>query len=197
LVQAPAKRNTPLARANQTRDRPEKPVYSIVRLFNRDREPADQPCNLVQMLGIMFLDGVREPQQAFVVAQIGNIARHDRRHGSEQVGSQQIGSQQVGGKGWHRISSRKTLQLQNSSPIESNWRLAPCPRRMPGLHGRVADYVPHWTGNDGKSLSWRGFPVPSATLPEKDIWSFASPKGFVIRSPLANICFAYSSVAQR
>jgi hypothetical protein len=50
LVQAPAKRNTPLARANQMRDRPEKPVYSIVRLLNRDREPADQPCNLVQML---------------------------------------------------------------------------------------------------------------------------------------------------
>ena|SRR6185437_16174199 len=29
------------------------------------------------------------------------------------------------------------------------------------------------------------------------IWSFASPGGFVIRCPLANDCFACSSVAQR
>ena len=58
-------------------------------------------------------------------------------------------------------------------------------------------YVPRRTGISGKSLSEREFPVPSTMAPEKVIWSFASPKGFVIRSRLANICFAYSSVAQR
>ena len=66
-----------------------------------------------------------------------------------------------------------------------------------GFAQGVAGYVPRRTGNGGKSLSRRGFQAPYTMAPGMDIWSFASPKGFVIRSRLANICFAYSSVAQR
>ena len=38
-------------------------------LFDRDGEPADQPRHLVQVLGIMLFNGLREPTQTFVVAQ--------------------------------------------------------------------------------------------------------------------------------
>jgi len=40
-------------------------------LFDRNREPPDQPGNLVQLLGILFLKGLRKPDQAFVIAHRG------------------------------------------------------------------------------------------------------------------------------
>ena len=38
------------------------------RLFNRHGEPGDQPRDLIQMLGIVFFNGLREPKQALVIA---------------------------------------------------------------------------------------------------------------------------------
>ena len=46
-------------------------------LLDRNREPPDQPRNLVQMLGIVIPDGLREPNEAFVIAQRGYVARND------------------------------------------------------------------------------------------------------------------------
>ena len=50
------------------------------RLFDRHGEPADQPRDLIQMLGIMLFNGLREPKQAFVVTHGGNVAWDDRRY---------------------------------------------------------------------------------------------------------------------
>jgi hypothetical protein len=43
-------------------------------LFDRDDEAPDQPCDLVQMLGIMLRNGSRQPDQAFVIAQGRDVA---------------------------------------------------------------------------------------------------------------------------
>jgi hypothetical protein len=48
--------------------------------FDGDGEPRDQPRNLVQMRGIMSLNGLRKPDQALVVAHRGYVARDDRGH---------------------------------------------------------------------------------------------------------------------
>jgi hypothetical protein len=61
LVQASAKRNMPAPVASRRRRRGES------RLFDRHGEPGDQPRDLIQMLGLMRFNGLREPQQAFVV----------------------------------------------------------------------------------------------------------------------------------
>jgi hypothetical protein len=49
----------------------------------------------------------------------------------------------------------------------------------------------------GKLLPDHGFQPPRGTPQKAAIWSYASRKGFVIRCPLANMCIAHSSVAQR
>jgi hypothetical protein len=63
-------------------------------LFDRDREPRDQPRDLVQVVGIVFFDRLGKPNQALIVAQRGDIAWHDGRHRFHQNG-------QV----WHEITS--------------------------------------------------------------------------------------------
>jgi hypothetical protein len=50
------------------------------------------------MLGILFFNGSREPNQAFVIAQGGDVARLDRPNRPDGNG---LGV-------WHRITSRKT-----------------------------------------------------------------------------------------
>jgi hypothetical protein len=55
-------------------------------LFDRNSEPPDQPRNLVQMLGIAILNRLREPDQAFVIAQDGDILWDDRRHRPSEIG---------------------------------------------------------------------------------------------------------------
>ena len=72
-------------------------------LFDRDDEASDQPCDFVQMLGIMFGDGLRQPHQAFVIAQGRDVAGYDRRNRPEENG---LG---VG----HGITSRKTGACAN------------------------------------------------------------------------------------
>ena len=49
-------------------------------LLDRNREPPDQPRNLVQLVGILILNGLRKPNKAFVIAHRGSVARNDRRH---------------------------------------------------------------------------------------------------------------------
>jgi hypothetical protein len=66
-------------------------------LFDRNDEASDQSCDFVQMLGIMFRNGLREPNQAFVITQGRNVAGYDRRNRPEENG---LG---VG----HGITSRK------------------------------------------------------------------------------------------
>ena len=55
------------------------------RLLDRHGEPGNQPRDLIQMLGIMLFNGLREPKQAFVVTHGGNVAWNDRRYGADQV----------------------------------------------------------------------------------------------------------------
>jgi hypothetical protein len=55
-------------------------------LFDRNREPPDQPCNLVQTLGIVILDGLCEPNEAFLIAHRGDVVWDDGRHRSHQIG---------------------------------------------------------------------------------------------------------------
>jgi hypothetical protein len=92
LVQASAKRNMRAPVAEPP------PVTLESRLFDRHGEPGDQPRDLIQVLGIMRFNGLREPKQAFVVTHGGNVAWDDRRNRAYQVGR----------NGWHRISSRET-----------------------------------------------------------------------------------------
>ncbi len=183
LVQAPAKRNmrAPVAEAAAGR--------AGGRLFDRHGEPGDQPRDLVQMLGIMLFNGLREPKQAFVVTHGGNVAWNDRRYRA------------VSGRsaGWHQIRSHETRHDRAFWPIESNWR--------PGSITPVYDEIAPAMGSSGRWPGGRNrrtnrcnagrFPAPLHASAQPVIWSFASPKGFVIRCPLANLCFACSSVAQR
>jgi hypothetical protein len=92
LVQASPKRNTPRNAAglgvSQSRLSATCPQYFGLEsdLFDRNREAPDQPCDFVQLLRIMNLDGSREPNEAFVVAHRGYVVRNDRWHRPDMVG---------------------------------------------------------------------------------------------------------------
>src|SRR5437868_15460596 len=92
------------------------------RLLDRHGEAGDQPRDLIQVLGIMFFNGLREPKQAFVVTHGGNAAWDERRYRPDQVGH----------NGWHRISSHETRHLGASGPTETKRR--PSPRLMGMTH---------------------------------------------------------------
>jgi hypothetical protein len=96
LEQGSPKRNTPLARI-KAGDAPVPRRFCGLGcdLFDRNREPSDQPRNLVQPLGILRLNGSRKPIEAFVIAHRGYVVWYDRRHRPHQNG-QEI---------WHRITS--------------------------------------------------------------------------------------------
>jgi hypothetical protein len=55
-------------------------------LFDRDDEASDQSRDFVQMFGIMFGHGLRQPDQAFVITQGRDVAGHDRRNRPEENG---------------------------------------------------------------------------------------------------------------
>src|SRR6202040_4260788 len=57
-------------------------------LFDDNRKPSDQPCDLVQLLGILRLNGLRKPSEALVIAHRGHVAWNDRRHRPYQRGQQ-------------------------------------------------------------------------------------------------------------
>jgi hypothetical protein len=73
-------------------------------LFDCDREPADQPRHLVQLLGIPVLNGAGKPNKAFVIAHRGYVAGNDRRHRPYEIGLDV----------WHRITSGG-IRLQQTS----------------------------------------------------------------------------------
>jgi hypothetical protein len=72
-------------------------------LFDRNGKAPDQSRHLVKLRGILFFNGLREPNQAFIVAQGRDVTRHDRRNGPDENG---LGV-------WHRIISRKTPARPN------------------------------------------------------------------------------------
>ena len=49
-------------------------------LLDRHCEPRDQPRHLIQMFGIVLFNGSREPKQALVIADGGNVPWNDRRY---------------------------------------------------------------------------------------------------------------------
>jgi hypothetical protein len=99
LVQGQPKRNTAIAQGKPAIRRPPRAASgSRYDLFDRNREPPDQPRNLVQMLGILIPDGLREPNDAFVIAHRGYVVWDHRRHRPYASG------QDV----WHRITSSKS-----------------------------------------------------------------------------------------
>src|SRR6266850_6405753 len=125
LVQASAKRNMPAPVAEPP------PVARESLLLDRHGEPGDQPRDFIQVLGIMRFNGLREPKQAFVVTQGGNVAWDDRGNRAYQVGR----------NGWHRISSHETRHDRTFWAIESNWRpdrshLCMTELRLPGSSQR-------------------------------------------------------------
>src|ERR1700730_276454 len=69
-------------------------------LFDRHDEPPDQPRDFVQTVAVVIPDGLREPNEALIVAHLryldGYLARNNRR------------SPSIGLCVWHRISSGNT-----------------------------------------------------------------------------------------
>ena len=84
------------------------------RLFDRHREPRNQPRNLIQMLGIMLLNGLRKPEKAFVVTHSRNIAGTIEGTRPDQVG---------------RMAGIESAPINPARPslwpIGSNWRPGP------------------------------------------------------------------------
>jgi hypothetical protein len=50
---------------------PEAALCSESDLFDSNRKPSDQPCDLVQLLAILRLNGLRKPDETFVIAHRG------------------------------------------------------------------------------------------------------------------------------
>src|SRR5258708_19655889 len=88
LVQASPKRNTPVATAKAGLSAIASQYFRGLEgdLFDCHREPADQPCDFVQLLLIANLDGSRKPNDAFVIAHRGYVAANDRRHRPDPTG---------------------------------------------------------------------------------------------------------------
>jgi hypothetical protein len=55
-------------------------------LFDGNGKPRDQPCDLVQIAGIVIPQRARKPSEAFVVAHRGGVVRNDGGYRSNQVG---------------------------------------------------------------------------------------------------------------
>jgi hypothetical protein len=77
-------------------------------LLNRNREPPDQPRNLVQSRGIVIFDGACEPSEAFVITHCDYIDRNDRRYGPYAIGLDI----------WHRTTSAE------SGAVHGPWRMS-------------------------------------------------------------------------
>ena len=156
-------------------------------LFDRDREPPDQSCNLVQTFGIVILDGLREPNEAFFIAHRGEVVWDDGRHRSHQIGLDV----------WHRITSMARIRHGRASRVNASFSGSVRGAQMqPERPARYPIAILRRCEKDDKSLRRRQFASLPDVASELPIWSFARLGGFVIRSPLRT-GFAYSSVAQR
>jgi hypothetical protein len=82
LIQGQPKRNTAIGRAESAIGYCLSDTLLVWEcdLFDRDREPSDQPCNLVQTFGIVILDSLCEPNEAFLIAHRGDVVWDDGRH---------------------------------------------------------------------------------------------------------------------
>jgi hypothetical protein len=98
-------------------------------LFNRNREPPDQPRNLVQSRGIVIFDGACEPSEAFVITHCDYIDRNDRRYGPYAIGLDI----------WHRTTSAE------SGAVHGPWRMS-----LFGARLGDAEASPHrlWRASD-------------------------------------------------
>ena len=101
-------------------------------LFDRDDKASDQPCDFVEMFGIMFGHSLRQPSQAFVIAQGRDVAGYDRRNRPEENG---LG---VG----HGITSRKTGACANFIGKSvflalGSWRESAAGSRFPDRRNRA------------------------------------------------------------
>jgi hypothetical protein len=81
-------------------------------LFDGNGEPSDQPCDLVQLAGIMILKRPSQASQTFVVAHRGRFARHDRRHRPFEVGLELR----------HQITLKRIRHPRKSAANKSFWR---------------------------------------------------------------------------
>jgi hypothetical protein len=149
--------------------------WSETSLFDGDSEAPDQPRNFVQLAGIGIRDGLRQPNQAFVIAQRGYVPRNDRRHRPFEIDRDVC----------HCITCRNR-QLRTSSANESFFSARFEAWRIRGPRHRFHRKV-------------QRFAVAPVVVSrsERPISSFARLGGFVIRSALRTLGFAYSSVAQR
>jgi hypothetical protein len=141
-------------------------------LFDRNREPSDQPRNLVQPLGILRLYGLRKPDEAFVIAHLGHVAWYDRRHRPHES-AQEI---------WHRIASMARTGLPELGRALSLFGARFVARGSRGVSGEVPDRNFCIAEIGEKSLPRSEFRPLIDTAPELPISSFASLGGFVIRS---------------
>src|ERR1700694_159304 len=123
-------------------------------LLDRNREPPDQPRNLVQLLGILVLKGLRKPDEAFVIAHRGHVARHDRRHRPQESG-QEI---------WHRITSTARIWRGGaSSGNTSFWRSVHGAQGSPDRPARCQIAIPgssKWATNPCAAASFRPLLIP-------------------------------------
>jgi hypothetical protein len=95
----------------------------------------------IQMPGIMRFNGLREPKQAFVVTDGGNVGWNNRRYCADQIGN-----------GWHRIRPHETRQTEPFWPTEPNWRPDPSHPCMTKLHLPGSGHRLPGRQNDDKSL---------------------------------------------
>jgi hypothetical protein len=102
LVQGSAKRNMPIAHLTRRIHR-QPPTGVAFRLegdlLDRNGEPSDQPRNLVQFVSTAILDRLRKPDEAFVIAHRGHVARNDRRRWLHVIKPEV----------WHRVTSAKSI----------------------------------------------------------------------------------------
>jgi hypothetical protein len=78
LVQGSPKRNITISRRKPTIRDARNAFGFEGDLFDRDREPSDQPRHLVQLIGIVIRDRLCQPNETFVIAHGGNFAGNDR-----------------------------------------------------------------------------------------------------------------------
>jgi hypothetical protein len=127
-----------------------------------------------------------EPTQAFVVAHGGNVVRNIE--GTARIRSIMAGAESA---------PMKPGTTEPFGRLGLNGRPGPSRLCMMELHGPGSSCRCPRGRKTRQIVVAGGFPAPLQASAQPAIWSFASPKGFVIRSPLANLCFACSSVAQR
>ena len=145
-------------------------------LFDRNREPPDQPRDLVQTIGIVVLDCLRKPNDTLVITHRWHVARHDRRHRPDEIGLEF----------WHRITLWQNPEKPSVAGKCAFLGLGSWQPRAAGQPGEAPDRDVRIIEKSNKSSRSRQFPPVVDAASEPPIWSFATPGGFVIRCPFAN-----------